>query len=102
VHAPYLGQLSTLAPAFSAGSRGQLRDEDLIIKGLMHHAPRSGLIRRQGGQIGEIGPTALAHSAGVRARQGVKPHRPEWLPTDTTKSRFRGQGRVIIENQRPG
>ena len=47
--------------------------------------PGSRLIRRQRGQIGEVGAAALAHPTGGRARQGVKPHRSERLPTDTDK-----------------
>ena len=62
--------------------------EKIGLDGVVDHAPGSGLIRRQRGQIGEVGAAALAHPTGGRARQGVKPHRSERLPTDTTK--FRG------------
>jgi hypothetical protein len=56
MHASDLRQPTALAPAFPAGSHGQLRDEDVGIHGVVNHAPGSGLIRRQGGQIKDEHP----------------------------------------------
>jgi hypothetical protein len=89
-HALYPGHPPACAPAFTLCGTDVTGSSDLELDGIMDHAPGSRLIRRQGRQVGEIGPAALAHPAGARTGQGVKPHGPERLPADTTKSRFHG------------
>jgi hypothetical protein len=56
----------------------------------MNHASGAGLIWRQGGQIGEIEPTASPHATSCRARHGIEPHGPERLAADAAKPRFHG------------
>jgi hypothetical protein len=50
------------------------------------HPAGAGLIRRQAGQIGEIGATALAPATCVAAGQGVETDGAKRLATDAAKS----------------
>jgi hypothetical protein len=64
----------------------------------MNHAPGSGLVRRQGG---EIGAAALAHATSCRARQSVKADGSELLAADAAISRFHGYPLHICATSRP-
>jgi hypothetical protein len=88
LHALHPGHPSALAPAFAPRCRGHARDEDAGVDGIMHHAAGSCLVRRQGGQIGEIeiGVAALAYATSCRTRQTVEADRAEPLAADAAKS----------------
>jgi hypothetical protein len=89
-HSPHLGQFPAFAPAFSLRSADAAGDSDVGLDGIMNHAPGAGLIRRQRGQVGEIGTAASPHATSCRARHGIEPHVPERLAADAAKSRFHG------------
>jgi hypothetical protein len=77
--------LSTFAPR----GRGHLHDEDFVIYGAVHRAPRACLIWRQRGEIGEIEASDFPHSARGRTYLRIEPHEPERLATDAAKSLLR-------------
>jgi hypothetical protein len=67
----------------------------------MHEAPGSGLVRWQGGQIGEIEAAASPHATSCRARHGVKPDGSKRLTADPAKPRFHGHTLHICVASRP-
>jgi hypothetical protein len=81
---------SCACPGPHAGRPNHLGNRDLGIDGVVKHPPGSGLVRRHGGQIGEVEAAVLSHGACARTHLGVEPHRPERLPADSTRSRFDG------------
>lgn len=90
MHAPDLRQPTALASAFTPRCRSQLRYEDFVIHGDVQHAPGSGLVWRQGVQIGEVVATAFPHATATswRACHGVKAPMPERLAADPAVARF--------------
>jgi hypothetical protein len=53
----------------------------------VHGAPGSGLVRWQGGQIGEVVASALAHAACARTYLGVEADGLKLLPAHPAKAR---------------
>lgn len=98
MHTSHLGYSTTLAPVFALRCRSQLRDEDLIVYGLMHHATGSGLIHRPAGQIAEIDVmvAALAHAAGTAARECIEAGRAEEFPADAARPRLMFYWRSLV------
>ena len=89
-HALHLGHPPACAPAFSLRGSDAAGDCDVGLDGIMKHAPGMGLVRRQGGQVGEVVTAASPHATSCRTRHGIEPHGPERLPADAAKSRFHG------------
>jgi hypothetical protein len=86
-HPSDLGQTLALAPAFAPRGAGHLGDEDRGY-GVANHAPGSGLVRRQAGQIGQIGTSAPTPATSCRAGDGVKASVAEGLATDPAEAIF--------------
>jgi hypothetical protein len=86
-HRPHLGQLPAFAPALALRGSDYAGDSDAGLDRIMNHAPGSGLVRRQGGQIDEIVASALAHAACARTYLGVEADGLKLLPAHPAKAR---------------
>jgi hypothetical protein len=86
-HRPHLGQLPAFAPALALRGSDYAGESDAGLDRIMNHAPGSGLVRRQGGQIDEIVASALAHAACARTYLGVEADGLKLLPAHPAKAR---------------
>jgi hypothetical protein len=94
MHALHPWQLSTLAPAFAPGGTSHAADEDVGVDGVMVHASSPSHVRRQAGQISEIGGGVMRplvepfvrHTCGKTCEmRAARRHRPPRAAPPTLK-----------------